>query len=161
MNKQIGWYHLKEDKIFTNEFETAAWYERVKVPAGKYPMEVSDYRVKHYTDDRRRRYNGCIDGHCGGVYVHMDGVIVSDNFQSLFFGMPIGEPYNSAKNEGKPGQYNMFEYMYNIADSVLNDPESPYELFPEYEAREERFVSDYDGKAHTSHSIYLKEGRTA
>lgn len=161
MNRQIGWYHLKEDKIFTNEFETAAWYERVKVPAGKYPITVCDYRVRHFDDEPRKRFNGEVDGHIGGVYVTMDGVIVSDNFQSLFFGSPIGEPYNSAKNAGKPARHNMFAYMYSVADSVLNDPDSPYELLPEFEAREEKFISEYDGKEHTSHSIFVKEGKSA
>lgn len=161
MNMQIGWYHLKEDTVFTNEFETAAWYERVKVPAGKYPIEVSDYRVRHFDDERRRRFNGEVDGHCSGVYICMDGTIVSDNFQSLFYGSPIGEPYDTGKNAGKPSRHNSFNYLFNVAESILHDPETPYELFPEFEAVEEPFVSDYDGKTHMSHGIYLREGRSA
>lgn len=157
MDKQIGWYHLKEDTVFTNDFETAAWYERVKVPAGKYPVVVCDYRVLHFDDERRRRFNGEVTGHCGGVYICMDGTIVSDNFQSLFYGSPIGEPYDTGKNAGKPSRHNSFSYLYSVAQSVLDDPESPYELFPEYEARAEQFVSEYDGKVKTSHEVYLKD----
>ena len=44
MTKQIGWFILKEDTVFTNTFECAAWYEMVSVKAGRYPMMVIDYK---------------------------------------------------------------------------------------------------------------------
>ena len=156
MNKQIGWYNLREAKIFTNSFETAAWYEDVLVQPGRYPIEVIDYKVHHFDDEKRRRFNGEITGHIGGAYVNMKGTIVSDNFQSLFYGMPIGEPYDTAKNSGKPSDTHFFMYLYSLADSILNDPATPYELFPEYEAVEDCLISSYDGKPLVTHSIRLK-----
>ena len=155
MDKQIGWYHLKEAKIFRNDFETAAWYEDVEIPAGCYPIMVMDYRVLHFDDEARARFNGQVEGHIRSVYVPMNGTIKSDNFQSLFYGMPIGEPYDSGKHAGKPARHVMQVYMYSVAESVLKDPETPYELFPEFEAREER--GTYNGKEYVSHSIYVRE----
>lgn len=157
MNKQIAWCDLKEDTVFRNEFETAAWYEDVKVPAGRYPVIVNSYKVLHFDDEKRKRFNGEVTGHIGGAYICMEGIIVSDNFQSLFCGVPIGEPYDGKKNAGKFSRHNSFTYLYSLADSVLNNPKTPYELFPEYEAREEVFVSDFDGKSYTSYGIYVKE----
>lgn len=156
MNKQIGWYNLREAKIFTNTFETAAWYENVLVPAGRYPIEVIDYTVRHFKNEARKKFSGEVYGHIGGAYVYMDGTIVSDNFQSLFYGMPIGEPYDTAKNSGNPSRTHFFTYLYSLAESILHNPKTPYELFPEYEAVEDCSISAYDGKPLVTHSIRLK-----
>lgn len=135
--KQIGWYNLKEDTVFTNaSFETAAWYERVLVKAGKYPVEVSHYKV---------RDNGIVDGWANSAYIYMDGVITEDYFPSLFFGNVVTD-YDTTKNAGKASVYRKMPYLYQIAGSILKDAETPYELLPEYEARVHRFT--YDGEQH-------------
>lgn len=135
--KQIGWYHLKEDRVFTNAgFETAAWYERILVKAGKYPIEVSRYKV---------RDNGIVEGRVNSAYIYMDGVITEDYFPSLFFGNVVTD-YDTTKNAGKKSVYCMMPYLYQIAGSILKDAETPYELLPEYEAKIHRFV--YDGEQH-------------
>lgn len=128
---QIGWYNLKEDRVFRNTYECAAWYQDVLVKAGKYPVIVYDFRVlKHDNPD----FNNRIEGHISGTYTCMTGTIVSDEFGARFCGVPVGD-YDNTKNAGKPSTHNMMMYMYSVADSVLNDTESPWELFPEYEAR--------------------------
>ena len=38
MEKQIGWYTVKEPTTFTNLFECAAWYEEVLIQPGKYEL---------------------------------------------------------------------------------------------------------------------------
>lgn len=154
--KQIGWFNLKEDKVFTNTYECAAWYENVKVPAGRYPIVVYDYKVMHFEDEARKRFNGEIDCHIGSAYISMDGIITSDEFGARFCGVPVGS-YDNHQNTGKCSSHTMHVYLYSLADSVLNDPETPYELLPEYRAEEERFVSSFDGKEFTTHCIRLAE----
>ena len=148
MNKtQIGWYNLKEDKGFHYaDYECAAWYENVEVKAGKYPVFVYDYRVL----DK----DGEIGGHVNSAYVSMPGTIVSDYFGTLFCGNPISD-YDEKKNAGKSSEYKTSSYLFMIADSILNKPDCPWELLPEYEAREIKF--EYDGKPFTSHGIFVKE----
>lgn len=147
---QIGWYTLKEDEIFCNTFECAAWYEKVLVKAGRYPVMVYDFRIKRNDS----KYIRCIEGHIGGVYVHMEGTIVSDNFGGLYFGVPIG-CYDTSKNAGKPSSHSTFAYMYSVADSILNDVESPWELFPAFEAR--KVCYEWNGNPYTTHSIYAND----
>ena len=154
--KQIGWFNLKEDKVFTNTYECAAWYENVKVPAGRYPIVVYDYKVMHFEDEARKRFNGEVDGHIRSAYISMDGIITSDEFGARFCGVPVGS-YDNHQNTGKRSSHTMHVYLYSLADSVLNDPETPYELLPEYRAEEERFVSSFDGKEFTTHCIRLAE----
>ena len=135
--KQIGWYSLKEDTVFRNAgFETAAWYEDILVKAGKYPIEVSHYKV---------RDNGIVDGWVSSAYIYMDGVITEDYFPSLFFGNVVTD-YDTTKNAGKESTYRMMPYLYQIADSILEDAETPYELLPEYEAKIHRLT--YNGEQH-------------
>ena len=156
MNKQIGWYYLKEDKVFCdNGYECAAWYENIAVKAGRYPITVVDYRVMHFDDERRAKFNGQIDGHIGSAYVTFNGTIVSDYFGSMFCGVPVGT-YDCEKNKGQPSRYTMHIYLYSLAKDVYKGSDE-YELFPEYEVRTETYISDYDGKEHTSYDVFVKE----
>lgn len=149
---QIGWYTLKTDKIFRKTYECAAWYKDVLVKAGKYPVFVYDFRVLKHEDPK---FNGRIEGHIGGTYTHMDGTVISDEFGTRFFGVPVGY-YDNSKNAGDPASHSMLVYMHEVADSVLNDPESPWELLPEYEAR--AIHGEWDGNPFTTHAIYKRQG---
>lgn len=158
---QIGWYHLREDKVFhNNQFETAAWYENIAVKAGKYPVYVYDIRFDE---------SGRMHGHIDSAFVCFDGVIVDDYFGTLFCGVPIGE-YDTEKNKGNKASYSQHWYLYDIGDSRFDDANSPFELFPEYEARETyRYYRDYwwgmenydkgnnYGVYHYVHFIFKKE----
>lgn len=146
-NKQIGWYNLKEDTVFhDNGYECAAWYENIKVPAGRYSAVVYDYRV---------REDGKVDGSVSAsVYVTMNGTIESDYFGTLICGVPVGE-YDSGKNKGAKSRYCMRAYGYSVADSILHTTDTPWELLPEYEAREFQF--EYDGETYTHWGIFLKD----
>lgn len=82
MNKKlVGHLCLTEPKEFTNHFECAAWWERVLVDAGEYP--VYEYESK------------------GLYYVSMQGTIVEDYFQSLWCGSRVGSTYDTEKHAGK------------------------------------------------------------
>ena len=152
---QIGWFVLKEDKDFYNDFETAAWYERVAVKAGKYPLVVFDGRF--YED-------GELKCSVDSVYAEMEGTLVSDNFQTLFYGVPVGECYDTKKNAGKRKETHATFYTFQIAKAVvegssLKSMEGNYEfeLLPEYEAKEIRFVSTYDNLEKSTYGIFKKE----
>lgn len=141
---QIGWYILKEDRVFRNDYECAAWYEDVLVKAGRYPVEVYDLR---FYDDGR------IDHSCGGAYVSMDGEIVSDYFATMYCGVPVGKPYDTTKNKGKRSEHHGYWYLYDIAHKIL-DGDTEFELLPEYEPREIHF--EYNGEEHVTHGIFKK-----
>ena len=149
--KQVGWYNLKEETVFhDNGYECAAWYENVRVPAGRYPAVIYDYRVR---DD------GHVDGKISGsLYASMDGITESDYFGSLFCGVPIGT-YDCEKNKGRKSHYTIQSYGFMVAQSILDDPDTPWELLPEYEAREYQFT--YDGKEYTHWGIFLRGGENA
>lgn len=147
MTKQIGYFHLAQDTVFRNTFEFAAWYEDVNVKAGKYPIEVTDYR------ESARHEGNEVDGYIGSAYVTMPGTIVSDYFASHYFGMPISD-YDTQKNAGKKSMYRMHVYLYEMAHDML-DGSKEYELFPEYEAREIHFT--YDGEKGTTYGLFRKE----
>lgn len=149
MRKQIGWYNLKNDTEYTNTFECAAWYERILVKAGRYPVEVIDYTEKHLDDGTQ------VYGHCNGVYVSLPGTVISEYFGAQFYGMPVSD-YDSTKNAGQKAQHSMFGYMYSVAESILQDPDTSWELFPEYEARKIVFSSLVDEKILTTHGIFKK-----
>ena len=138
MTKQIGWYNLKEDKVFTNYTQWAAWFEDVEVKAGRYPVVVVDYRINESDIDI---FNGSVDGHISSVYVKMDGVIVG------------GYDGNTV---GKESVHNMQCYMYNVCDSIMDDPETPCELLPEYEVREGTFFNHFTNADSTVRKIHLK-----
>lgn len=154
---QIGWYNLKEDKVFhDNGYECAAWYENIAVKAGRYPITVVDYKVKHFDDENRKRFNGEIDGHIGSAYVTLDGTIVNDYFGSMFCGVPVGT-YDEKQNTGKPSRYHMHIYLYDLAKKVYNGSDE-YELLPEWEARQTgSYISDWDGSEHFMHHIFVKD----
>lgn len=144
MNICIGTYHLKEDKVFRNEYECAAWYEDVLVKAGFYPVEVYDYYVES---------DGEISGHCRGVYVDMPGTVVSDYFGGEYCGTLIGE-YDSFKHAGNQYRHSMFSYMVFVAKSII-DGDSAYKLDKGFEARHVKFVN-YKGEEVTTYGIFEK-----
>lgn len=147
MKKQIGWYTVKEPETFTNLFECAAWYEEVLVQPGRYELFADIYGVR---DD------GAIECRTSSAYASLPGTIISDDFGARFCGMPIGN-YEHSKNAGKPSSHTVMPYLYSVAESVLTNADTPYELLPEYEARKIIFKSPIDGKTLTTHGIFTKE----
>lgn len=147
MKKRIGTYHLKEDKVFRNTFECAAWYEDVLVKAGDYPIYVLD--CKTLEDGEIRSYP--VDG----AYVEMEGAVKSDYFGGQFCGKPIGGDYDSTQNAGKSSNHSLFSYLVFVAYSILHEADSPWELSEQYEAREIPFT-DIKGQPKTTYGIFSK-----
>ena len=154
MNKQIGWFILKEDTEFTNTYECAAWYENVLVKAGRYPMEVPRFKIIE------RDCGRMVDGHIGMIGVSLPGTITSDEFGARFYGVPVGY-YDNYKNKGKESSHYFRQYLYGVADAILHHDKSlytsnkyEYQLLPEYEARDINF--EYNGERCTTHGIFEK-----
>ena len=124
---QIGWYNLKEDTVFTDRgFECAAWWERINVPAGKYPIYVYDiWKWIHKGEPIMK----C---HIDMAYVTMEGIVESDNFGSYFCGNPVGT-YDTQQNKGKKSSYTMSTYTWNLAENVNSDPDC-WQLLDDFEA---------------------------
>lgn len=151
MNKQIGWFILHEDTEFTNTYECAAWYENVLVKAGKYPMEVPDYRIRGKE----------VSGHIDMIGVYLPGIITSDEFGARFCGVPVGD-YDNHKNKGKESSHYFRQYLYGVANAILHPENSlytsekyTYELLPEYEAKDISF--EYEGEHLITYGIFEKE----
>ena len=96
------------------------------------------------------------DGYIGMVSVVMLGAVTSDDFGTRYGGIPIGN-YDNFQNTGKEGEHNMRCRLYSVAKDVSTASESPWELFPEYEARAYTFISSIDGEECTLHDIVLRE----
>jgi hypothetical protein len=148
MKFQIGYINIEKEQVFTNTFETAAWYEDIIIPAGKYPIFAEKFRYNEVT----KKIEPIIDG---WITYHLDGTIKSDNFQSLFCGVPFGVCYDGAKNKGKPATYHAQTYPHIIAESILSNSGN-FELLPEFEAIEYTFNSPYTGEKITTHRIIKK-----
>lgn len=145
---QIGWYNLPEKEVFTNHFETAAWYENVEVEAGRYPVYMYDLKVEE---------DGRLSGPCGDtVYVSLPGKVTDDYFGGLWCGVPFGS-YDEHKHTGNEAHHTLNPYDYMVAERIANG-NSRYELFPEYEVRVlKEWVDDWDGKPRKLYGIYKKE----
>lgn len=149
MNKatQIGWCNVKSDMDYINNgFECAAWFEKIHVKAGKYPINV--YNIDF---DKEGRMHSFIDS----GYICYEGEIVCDDFQSRFCGVPIGS-YDAEQNKGKKTEASQGIYLYSLASAIL-EGDDKYELFPEYEAREIKFKSIFDGRELTTHGVFKRD----
>jgi hypothetical protein len=92
-------------------YECAAWWQDIEVAAGEYPV-----------------YAHIEQGHVKRFVVTLPGVIVEDNFQSLFGGMPIGNSYDTKKNAGGAAHYHIQMHDYVVFDSIAHNPESSWQI---------------------------------
>ena len=96
---RVGAATLDEDTIFTDtSFECAAWYRKVMVRAGEFPI---------VTDP---------DSYSGNRRIVLVGTIEEDYFQSLNHGMPIGHDYDRLCNYGKLADLSLNTYDYQLTD---------------------------------------------
>lgn len=140
---QIGWYHQrKEEIVYYAGYECAAWYEQIELTPGRYPIMA---------DSNETYLDGSLQSH--DVYITVDGTVVSDDFGTRYFGMPIGE-YDHTKNKGKPSRYDKGGYTFMVAERAYGNPD--YEIFPEYEIREKQYYSDWYMEYQSMFDIYVK-----
>ena len=147
----IGYYIIEgKDEMQQNRFECAAWFETVEVPAGKYPI-FGEYE---YSEKEKCFTNEIEDN---SIYCMLDGIILDDNFQSLYAGLPIGEKYDIFQNRGKETQVTLRPYAHKIASDLVEDGfyENKVELLPEFEAKAIYF--EFDGMQQKTYGIVRKE----
>jgi hypothetical protein len=97
-----GVYRVSEPIVYHYAgYECAAWWQDIRVEAGEYPVKavLKDGRVENFS-------------------VSLPGVIVADNCQSLWGGMPIGESYYEKQNAGKPKSYHVHGRDYEVFQSI-------------------------------------------
>jgi hypothetical protein len=141
---QIGWFILNEPKEFTNHYEVAAWYQRILVPAGRYPV----YGKFMYHEREKRFTNKIADT---SISCRLDGIVTASDFSSLFAGNRIGSKIDEDK--GEPSHTYLNPYAHALAEWIL-EGDSNYELTEEFEAREIPFV--YNGKEQKTYGIFKK-----
>lgn len=103
---QVGWLKLAEDKVFTDAgYECAAWWQKVAVKAGKYPMFIESNKI----------WSNCMVDGTARVMAELPGTVTSDYFGSMFCGVPVGT-YDSTKNTGKESSYWWDMYVFSFAE---------------------------------------------
>lgn len=150
MNKesfQIGWYNQKEDKEYTNNgYACAAWYEKVFVKAGKYPVYAREYSY----NERERKFENKIKDTSIGI--GLPGVITGDNFSSYFCGNMVGEGQFN-QHVGEESKVYLNPYAHALAKEIL-EGNSNIELLPEFQAQEINFTSMIDNKPCKTYGIF-------
>jgi hypothetical protein len=106
-----GTYRVSESTVYHYAgYECAAWWRDVRVEAGEYPVSV-------YLDGSTLRFS-----------VKLPGVLVADNFQSLFCGNAIGKGYDETQNAGKPDSYSIHSQDYCVFASLKAGNNSPWRI---------------------------------
>lgn len=110
----IGYVTLAHEREFTQTYETASWYTRVMVPAGRYP--VTGYVSR-----------GTIDN--WGVCVHMRGTVTASYFVNRVF---TSSSARINEDVGKPFDYVWGMYATDLCGLNHTD-DTRLELFPSFE----------------------------
>ena len=136
---QIGWYTVSEDTEYTDRgYECAAWFKRIMVKAGKYPVMADKF---FYNEREKTKTNQLEDR---AISIKLTGTVTADDFAGRFCGNLIeGAEFN--KYVGQDDSLYLTPYTHSVAHSILGG-KSNIELLDEFEAREIHFVSCIFGK---------------
>ena len=106
-----GTYRVPETTVFRYAgYECAAWWKDIQVETGEYPVYCFlEASTLHFTVD-------------------LPGVIVADNFQSLYCGNRIGAAYDETQNAGKPASYSIYSQDYCVFGSMNDRDKSPWNI---------------------------------
>ena len=91
-------------EVTDRSFETAAWWRKVLLTPGEYEMRPPE-----------RAPEG-VGLWWGGI----PGTVVEEDFQSLYFGMPIGKPYDRTQHAGREARYTTAIYGYIMRDTPVH-----------------------------------------
>lgn len=127
---------LEPTEMVNSNFECAAWYERLLVPAGEYPINTAKFNKRIINGVERE----CIDWYNSISYT---GTVLSDDFGARFCGVPLSN-YDNQKNTGKQTEYHPHMYDYILADKVLYCPDA-FALLDGYEVVQWDTISSIDG----------------
>lgn len=143
---KIGFFELKEDKVFRNTYETAAWHQDILVSSGIYPI----YGEVKNTDLTPRMSPGQIED--TSLFSKLEGRVVSSDFSSLFFGNTIAQKIN--ENVGEQSVHVVNPYAHSIALSIIKGEETKFKLNDDFHARKSYYVQD--GKVEYTGGIFKK-----
>lgn len=140
----IGTITLEKDVVmYNNQFQYAASFEQLMIPAGEYPVYAREDGL-----DTRRGRTEVKDG-----YIGFEGTVLAGNVG--------GKP-------GEPSSYHQMWYGYNLAECFLNghdynnnvryDVRRDWVLRPEWGLDITDFNSGIDGRRLFSLNIALKDG---
>lgn len=147
---QIGWYNLEEDTVFTETFSYAAWYKKILVKAGKYPIMARQYTY----NERLRKMTNEIKDH-GSIWISLEGDVVADDFSSHYGGVRVGSKID--QYVGQRETYVMTPYAHTVARSILEKGEdSPFSMIEPFKAEWVHFTS-YSGEKLTTTKLINTE----
>jgi len=146
MKKQIGTITIKEGDVRDRLYECAAWYTRIELEPGTYPVYgIYEKYGYAYREEVRDKW------YLKWVSYSVPGTIVEDNFQSLFCGNPVGKSYDRTQNAGKADTWHASGiYPFAVAKAIL-DGESSIVLDPGFKAVPVPF--QYDGQDKVTYDI--------
>lgn len=139
-------------------YECAAWYTKVALTPGTYPLTALIETYGQYSGVKPELIG---TERIAWIVFTIPGVIVADNFQSLYCGTPIGKTYDQHQNAGKPSEWSAQLYGYQVAETLVNGSDSPngitYQLNDEWIARPHPFTSPLDGRDLMTYEIVRKD----
>lgn len=143
---QIGVFVLDKEEVFRNTYETAAWYEDVKVQSGEYPVFA---QIKH-TDLTPKMSPGQIMDTSVGC--RLDGFVVGSDFSSLFHGSVITPKVD--EKVGQESSHYLSRYAHSVAQSILESDNPRFRLNDDFHARKTFYI--HKGELRNSYGIYHK-----
>ena len=147
----VGYYVVAKDEEFTDRgFACAAWFKRILVKAGSYPVMARKYAYH----ERDRCYMNKLDDRA--LSIKLTGTVVGADFQGRYFGQVIGGGHDSSdKYIGTQDDLILSPYVHATAKSILEGISS-VELLPEFEAQVINFTT-LGGAAGKTYGIFRKE----
>ena len=144
---QIGWYTVPKDKEYTdNGYECAAWYKRILVKAGRYPVMARKFQFH----ERERRMTDQLEDRT--ISIKLTGTVTADDFAGRFCGNLIDKE-NPKFNQyvGEESELYLSPYSHAVAKSIIEGT-SQIELLPQFQAREIHF--EYNGEPKVTYGIF-------
>lgn len=133
--RKVGALRLAAPKIFTQSSEYAAWWTKIAVPAGSYPLTMGSANPEW-------------------VGVALPGVIVDEANAPHYGGVAVGP--DRKDNVGKPATYHWSIRGYELAKAILEGKNPDLRLAAGVTAHRVEFTG-YDGKAHHTWELRFRD----
>ena len=104
-------FRLTEPTIYTRQYETAAWWTKIEVPAGDYDAEPIHIGGQPATIDSAYYF-----------VVRMPGIVVGEYMPSLYGGVPIPGSDRGKDRIGTDTVHSMAPYGYMVRDYAAGKP---------------------------------------
>ena len=140
--KQIGWLIVGEGEKGTLHYETASWYKKLLLDAGKHPIYATFEESRNDAKDT-------------SIHASVEGTVVSDAFPSSFGGNIFSSNLN--QHVGQRDTWHWTPYAHALAKGILEGDVKNVELLDNFRAVVKPFV--YQGKNQITYDIIeLEDG---